>query len=233
MKSFLFVFLGFFAFSLPSYGKDSITNFDLVDAWLKLRFKKCNVDVLDMIESPNRITIGKARTQYCSGVNLRDTSSEETAACLKQLSKNLEHFIKSPNGTVVRNCKENPNFKEFMSGNKEAAEVAEPAEQVHSVYISCEGRREDKYTWATIDGKGVCTKKYECKSKFRYGQSDILEPGTYYLRCNAGATSQADCDNLNLGSCEGKEVSYSNPRWDNLYSKDSIPTKATKAPTAQ
>lgn len=231
MKSFLFVLFASLFFHKPSYALDSI---ELADAWVKSRFTDCDPILVDIINTKNVIALNSARKGDCANLNLKNLTDLTALNCFKILNHNLQVGIEKSSLKVSDyGCKENPKFTEFLASDKKALKVSET---VIDSSLSCEpGDNKKNFTWGLVDGKTLCTRKFNCRNKFNFGK-EPLDPGTYYLRCNDQAKSQKECDDMNLSACVGKEVSYAKVKTAfgvTLYVSDSTPVKASKAPAAQ
>jgi len=227
MKFSVLVLMTSLCFHTSAFALDSI---DLAQAWVDARFTGCDPNFVDAINIKNVMTLNAARKGVCADANLKDLSSEKTLACFKTVDSNLRLNVYTSSGSVLKEygCKEKPEFAEYISGDKKALKPADP---VYSASVACTPSESRTFKWQSAEGKAVCTNKYSCTSKFKFGES-TLEPGTYFLRCNDKASSQADCDKMTFYECEGKEVSYAKVSFG-IYKSDSTAVKASKAPAAQ
>jgi hypothetical protein len=230
MKSFL-LFFALLQFHFQSFAEQKkIENRDLTEFWAAARFINCDGNFIDEIDIRNQKTLNINRLGKCKNADLQDLKNEETITCLKSLNGDLQIYLNyiQKRGEFI--CEENPKFAEFLSGDKTAIEIEKP---VYELSTTCTPL-EKSFKLTTENGKNVCFNKYECKSRFKFGKNNILEPGTYHLRCNDKAKTQADCSEMgNYTGCEGNEVSFVKVEWGGL--KNSAPTsvKASKAPAAQ
>lgn len=229
MKSSLLIALSTLYFYTPSYSLESI---ELAQAWMDSRFIGCDPSFVDLVNIKNTMVLNSARKGVCADADFKDLANEKTAACFKSLNSSLQIFIdKASIKLSDYGCKENPKFAEYISGDRTAIK---PAEQVYSASVSCTpANLKEGFKLYSSNGKNVCVREYSCKSKFRFGQSEPLDPANYVFRCLSQNSVQSDCDKMNFYECEGKEVSYSKLSLFGAWKADPVPVKASKAPAAQ
>lgn len=232
MKSSLMIALSTLFFYTTAYALESI---ELAEAWMKARFIGCDSSFVDVINIKNVMSLNAARKGVCADANFQDLSNDKTVACFKSLNPNLQIFLDKASVKISDyGCKENPKFAEYINGDSKAVKAEE---KLTSISIACEpANRKEGFKLQTLKGKTVCAREFKCdryKSKFKFGQSEPLEPANYIFGCLPANSVQSDCDTMNLYTCEGKEVSYTKVSLFGAWKSDPVPVKASKAPAAQ
>ena len=229
MKSSLWIALSTLFFYTPSYALDQR---ELAEFWMNSRYQNCGEAFLMQIETRNSGTLADLLGGSCAQIDKNNLQDAKTRECLVKLNKNLQLFLnRVPNAAENQGCTEKADFVEYINGDSKAIK---PAEQVSSASVSCSpADAKEGFKLYSSNGKNVCVREYKCKYKFRFGQSEPLDPANYVFRCLAKNSVQSDCDKMNFYECEGKEVSYSKLSLFGVIKADPVPVKASKAPAAQ
>lgn len=185
----------------------AMTPEELVTFWGENRYKGCDGIFYTELALRNTMSLNKHLSGICEGVDLKNIKNKKTFECFKSLDKTLEialqNMSKKPS---TYDCKNNPAYAEYLeNGGKEII----PEVILPSASASClDAENKKPFLYASVEGTATCTKKFNCRSDFKFGEAK-LDSGTYYLRCHQSPKSQTDCDEMNLTACEGQEVSYS------------------------
>lgn len=185
----------------------AITPEELVTFWGENRYKGCDGIFYTEMALRNTMSLNKHLSGICEGVDLKNIKNKKTFECFKSLDKTLEISIQNlSKKPSTYECKSNPAYAEYLeNGGKEIT----PEVVLPSASVSCfDAESKKPFLYAAVEGTATCTKKFNCRNDFKFGESK-LDSGTYYLRCHQNPQSQSDCDEMNLNACEGQEVSYS------------------------
>jgi hypothetical protein len=209
----------------------ALESLELAQAWTNARFTNCDSTFVDVINIKNVMALNTARKNACAEANFKDFADAKTLACFKTLNPTLQIFLNQSSIKLSDyGCKENPKFADYLKGDSKAIKAPET---VYSASVSCTpADSKVGFKLFNSQGKNVCIREYKCTSKFRFGQSEPLDPAHYVFRCLSQNSVQSDCDQMNFHKCEGKEVSYSKLSLFGAWKADPVPVKASNSPTA-
>ena len=204
LKPFLTVLI--YLYSISSFAaNDSIS---IMNFWVSLRYSHCDDSFAMIGERKNQTQLNySAQHGACKEVDLTNPRNEDTLKCFKETEATLKHWLQSIDKDY--GCKISPGYKAYLDGDRSLLLVKPivyeepilPADQI------CKPAERTPFKFFIDGHMKTCTKKFECEKKFTFGKK-TLEKGTYSLRCNSQAKSQADCDEITLVNCKGKEETY-------------------------